>query len=337
MGQQLVSRETDALTTGHICATTTTLDTPGQGDVYCEGLLVARKGDPTVSHPFPPAPPCAPHVASVNVGSPTVFCNGSPVTFITASADAGGMTGGNGTVWVATNAQAMAEALGVEVFAPLFPETPDIPPAVAAESYAAEAIEGRQTEEAAGNDPDTFEPGEYGDGGITSGARFDNTSPTNSVQGVQNTPAAETGTSDSPNPDASGTPGLNFLPHTDPRIKPELRDILESVASTLGVELTITSAYRTPEYNESVGGATNSQHVQGNACDITQTGWSESDRANFIQVCAAAGIQGFGIYNSFTHVDIGGKRAWGNSGSRTSLPRYPWAQAVLGPLGYATS
>jgi len=337
MGQKKVSRETDGLTTGHICAATTTLDTPGQGNVFCEGLLVARKGDSTVPHAFPPAPPCAPHVASVNIGSPTVFCHGEKVTFISASADAGGMTGGNGTVWVATNAQAIAKALGVEVFAPLFPEFPDLDPVVAAETYAAEAVEGRETEEAAGEDPDTFELGEYGDGGLGSTARFDNTSPTNQVSGVQNTPAAETGESDSPNPDASGTPGLNFLPHTDPRIKPELRDILQSVASTLGVTLNITSAYRTPAYNESVGGASNSQHVQGNACDISQNGWSTSDRANLIQVAAAAGIQGFGIYNSFTHVDIGGKRAWGNSGSRTSLPRYPWAQAVLGPLGYATS
>jgi uncharacterized Zn-binding protein involved in type VI secretion len=337
MGQQLVSRETDSLSTGHICAATTTLDSPGQSDVYCEGLLVARVTDPTVAHPFPPAPPCAPHVASVNVGSPTVYCHGKKVTFITASADAGGMTGGNGTVWVATNAQAIAEALGVEVFAPLFPDTPDLPPAVAAESYAAEAIEGRQTEEADGQDPDTFELGEYGDGGLGGSARFANTSPTNQVEGVQNTPAAEGQPSDSPGVDATGTPGLNFLPHTDPRILPELRTILENVAAVLNTTLDITSAYRAPEYNENVGGVKNSQHMLGKACDISQAGWSESQRANFIQVCYDAGIQGFGVYNSFTHVDIGGKRAWGNSGSRTSLPRYPWAQAVLGPLGYATS
>lgn len=329
MGEKLVSRGTDSLATGHICAATTTLATPGQGDVYCEGLLVARKGDLTVDHPFPPAPGCAPHVAAVNVGSPTVYCNGQKVTFITASADAGAMTGGNGTVWVATNAGAVAAALGVEVFAPAFPEV-DGPGAV--EEFCAEVVEGREVEEAAGQDPDTYEPGEYGDGGI-SAARFTNTSPVTSQEGPVYVPED----SDSPNPDASDTPGLNFLPHTDPRIKPELRDALEQVAATLGVTLDITSAYRSPAYNASVGGARNSQHVQGNACDIVQSGWSQSDRQLFIQTCYDNGIRGFGVYNTFTHVDIAGKRAWGSSGSRTSLPRYPWAQATLGPLGYATS
>jgi len=335
---KLAIRETDGLTTGHICAATTTLDTPGQGDVYIEGLLVSRRGDPTVSHPFPPSPPCAPHVATVGHGSPTVYVHGSKVGYITGPADAGAMTGSNGTVYVATNAEAIAQNFGIEIFEPILDEE-EFP---TVEAFATEVVEGAEVEEAAGNDPETFEGVEYGDGGIgaTNGFtedRYSNTSPINNVEGVQNTPAAETGESDSPNPDASGTPGLNFLPHTDPRIKEELRDILEDVASTLGVTLTITSAYRSPEYNQSVGGATSSQHMLGNACDIIQQGWSTSDRANFINVCYTAGIRGFGVYNSFTHVDIGGKRAWGNSGSRTSLPRYPWAQTVLGPLGYATS
>ena len=336
---KLAVRETDSLSTGHICATTTNLDTPGQGNVYVEGLLVARVTDPTVAHPFPPAPVCAPHVAAVNYGSPTVYCHGKRVGYLTTSADAGAMTGSNGTVYVGTNREEIAAQFGIQVFAPTF-SSPDF---VNVEHFAGEVIVGRETEEAAGNDPDQLEAVEYGDGGIgtangyTNEDTYTNVNPISSTEGPINTPAAETGESDSPNPDASGTPGLNFLPHTDPRIKTQLKNILESVAASLGVTLTITSAYRTPEYNRSVGGATNRQHVQGNACDIVQQGWSTTDRANFISACYAAGIRGFGIYNSFTHVDIAGKRAWGNSGSRTSLPRYPWAQAVLGPLGYATS
>lgn len=336
---KLAVRETDGLATGHICATSTVLDTPGQGTVYIEGLLGARVGDPTVSHAFPPAPPCAPHVANVNFGSPTVYIEGSRVGYLTTSVDAGSMTGSNGTVYVATNAEAIAQSFGVEVFAQTF-ASPDFPNV---EVFAGEVIVGQETEEAAGVDPQQNEAIEYGDGGIgvengyTTEDRYNNVSPINNVEGPQPTPAAETGESDSPNPDASGTPGLNFLPHTDPRIKAELRQILETVAANMGVTLDITSAYRSPEYNESVGGATNSQHVQGNACDVVMSGWSQTDRATFITECYNAGARGFGVYNSFTHVDIGPKRAWGNSGSRTSLPRYPWAQAVLGPLGYATS
>ena len=94
-----VSRKGDSLSTGHICTGTTTLNTPGQGTVYANGILIARVGDPTVSHPFPPAPPCAPHVANVNAGSPTVFVVGKATARIGDSADAGAMTGGSSTVF----------------------------------------------------------------------------------------------------------------------------------------------------------------------------------------------------------------------------------------------
>ena len=93
-----ISRKGDGLSTGHICATTSTLATPGQGSVFANGKLVARKGDPTVAHPFPPSPACAPHTAAVKGGSGSVFCNGSAVARIGDAADLGSMTGGPGNV-----------------------------------------------------------------------------------------------------------------------------------------------------------------------------------------------------------------------------------------------
>ena len=94
-----VSRKGDQLSTGHICAGTTILDTPGQSTVFANSILIARVGDPTVSHPFPPAPPCAPHVANVNVGISTVSVCGSPIARIGDSADAGAMTSGSSNVF----------------------------------------------------------------------------------------------------------------------------------------------------------------------------------------------------------------------------------------------
>tara|TARA_E500000178_G_scaffold106236_2_gene105891 strand:- start:146 stop:445 length:300 start_codon:yes stop_codon:yes gene_type:complete len=93
-----ISRKGDGLSTGHICATTSTLATPGQESVFANGKLVARKGDPTVAHPFPPSPACAPHTAAVKGGSGSVFCNGSAVARIGDAADLGSMTGGSGNV-----------------------------------------------------------------------------------------------------------------------------------------------------------------------------------------------------------------------------------------------
>ena len=94
-----VSRKGDSLSTGHICTSTTTLDTPTQGTVFANSILVARIGDPTVPHPNPPAPPCPDHVANVNAGSPNVFAVGIAVARIGDSADAGAMTRGSGNVF----------------------------------------------------------------------------------------------------------------------------------------------------------------------------------------------------------------------------------------------
>ena len=94
-----VSRQGDSLSTGHACTATTTLATPGQSTVRVNSILVARVGDPTVSHIFPPVPACPSHVANVNAGSGTVRVVGSPVARIGDSADAGAMTGGSGNVF----------------------------------------------------------------------------------------------------------------------------------------------------------------------------------------------------------------------------------------------
>ena len=94
-----VSRKGDSLSTGHICASTTTLDTPGQGTCFANSILIARVSDPTLSHPFPPLPPCAPHVANVNAGSPNVFVEGLAVARIGDSTDSGVMTSGSGNVF----------------------------------------------------------------------------------------------------------------------------------------------------------------------------------------------------------------------------------------------
>ena len=94
-----IVRKGDTLSTGHICASTTTLDTPGQSTVFANNILVARVGDPTVSHPNPPAPPCPDHVAFINAGSPNVFVVGIKVGRIGDSADAGQMTSGSPNVF----------------------------------------------------------------------------------------------------------------------------------------------------------------------------------------------------------------------------------------------
>ena len=94
-----VSRKGDSLSTGHACAGTTILDTPGQSTVRANGILIARVTDSTVPHPFPPSPPCANHTANVNAGSSTVFVAGKAIARIGDSADAGAMTSGSSNIF----------------------------------------------------------------------------------------------------------------------------------------------------------------------------------------------------------------------------------------------
>ena len=94
-----VSREGDTTTTGHVCVSTTVLDTPGQGTVYANNILIARITDPTVPHPAPPSPPCPDHVKVVNVGSPNVYVVGLKIARLDDSTDAGALIEGSPTVY----------------------------------------------------------------------------------------------------------------------------------------------------------------------------------------------------------------------------------------------
>lgn len=96
-----VCREGDSLSTGHICSSSTTIaDSNTDDTVRVNDIPVIVVGAPTVSHPFPPNPPCAPHVANLNAGSSSVFINGIAVGRVGDSADAGAMTSGSSNVFV---------------------------------------------------------------------------------------------------------------------------------------------------------------------------------------------------------------------------------------------
>ena len=139
---------------------------------------------------------------------------------------------------------------------------------------AADIIQGRETEEAAGVDPDTTESVEYGDGGAGAGNARGNTSP---VTGQTGPIDANSAVTDTPSPQPSNEDGqyIKWLPHVDSRVKPQVVQGLEGISQQVGYQLQVTSGYRSPEYNQSVGGAKRSQHMEGNATDIVQNGLTE--------------------------------------------------------------
>lgn len=87
-------------------------------------------------------------------------------------------------------------------------------------------------------------------------------------------------------------------------------------------DLNVTSAYRDPSHNARVGGAKGSQHIHGNAYDLSTAGMSREQVGALIDAAQASGFNGIGVYDNSLHFDVGPERAWGPSYGRESLPAW---------------
>ena len=101
-------------------------------------------------------------------------------------------------------------------------------------------------------------------------------------------------------------------------------DRLQRLRTRLGVPMIVTSAYRSPEHNRAVGGASRSLHMQGIAFDIRM---ENHNPAAFEAAARAEGFTGFGYYprSGFMHIDTGPARTWGTPFPQTdtNLPPEP--------------
>lgn len=86
-------------------------------------------------------------------------------------------------------------------------------------------------------------------------------------------------------------------------VAPRLVMVLQSIRSHFGAAVTINSAYRTPEYNAKVGGASASQHCYGTAADIVVKGKTPKEVAAYAR-SIMPDWGGVGIYSGFVHVDV---------------------------------
>ena len=78
-------------------------------------------------------------------------------------------------------------------------------------------------------------------------------------------------------------------------------DYLQMARNLIGHAITVNSGYRTPSYNNQVGGAKNSYHVKGQACDTTSS-LGALVLARAYELMGAKGI-GYYSYSPFCHVD----------------------------------
>ena len=91
-------------------------------------------------------------------------------------------------------------------------------------------------------------------------------------------------------------------------ISPELVSLLQKIRTHFGKAVTITSAYRTPPHNKSVGGTTYSQHQYGTAADIKVSGISPKKVAAYAETLLV-NKGGIGTYDTFTHIDVRADRS----------------------------
>jgi Phage tail lysozyme/Peptidase M15 len=89
----------------------------------------------------------------------------------------------------------------------------------------------------------------------------------------------------------------------------------------------ITSGHRDVATNAKVGGAKGSQHIGGNALDISLKGLTDQQKGAIIDHALANGARGIGYYpgSDSAHIDFrgGANAAWGPNYSRTSLGETP--------------
>ena len=88
-------------------------------------------------------------------------------------------------------------------------------------------------------------------------------------------------------------------------VAPRLVMVLQSIRSHFGAPVIIHSGYRTPQYNEKVGGVAHSQHCYGMAADISVKGQTPAAVAAYArQLMPDWG--GVGVYSEkgFTHIDV---------------------------------
>lgn len=88
---------------------------------------------------------------------------------------------------------------------------------------------------------------------------------------------------------------------------------LQALRDFMGAPVYVSgSGYRTPKHNKAVGGAPKSQHLTASAADINVKGFKPLEVYRTIERLINDGVMeqgGLGLYDTFIHYDIRGKKA----------------------------
>jgi hypothetical protein len=111
------------------------------------------------------------------------------------------------------------------------------------------------------------------------------------------------------------------------RVDPVAMDLFQRLQGVHGSELMITSGFRSEQKNADVKGANKSEHLDGDAIDISTRGMNRDQVLTLIQQASSLGFGGIGVYDGSLHLDIGSRRSWGPSYGIESVPT--WAKPAI--------
>ena len=85
------------------------------------------------------------------------------------------------------------------------------------------------------------------------------------------------------------------------QMDPELLSMLDKAREIAGIPFVLSSAFRCPEHNRTVGGVSNSAHVRGYAVDIRCV--DSHSRFTMLQALLKAGFRRIELAPTWIHVD----------------------------------
>lgn len=88
-----------------------------------------------------------------------------------------------------------------------------------------------------------------------------------------------------------------------------LVEALQELRDLIALPIHIASGCRCEGHNRVVGGAKNSQHIQGKAADITCRWMAPRELRKYALMILGFKEGGIGLYPGFLHVDVRGTRA----------------------------
>jgi hypothetical protein len=99
--------------------------------------------------------------------------------------------------------------------------------------------------------------------------------------------------------------------------------VLQLLRTYVGIPFRPVSIYRSPKYNQQIGGEPGSWHLKNNAIDFTcknlDLAWRTLQDWRFVRVFKG----GIGLYNTFIHLDTRGYNAtWDNRARKMAFDNY---------------